>query len=220
MSPCALAASIAANRSCRKSERSSQFPLTPKRCLIVFPLPDRQTQPGGTDLRDTEQLDRHPSSREGTRIAGQPFCPREPRVGPLCPGKGRRRDSEAGRGGRFDLDLDALMAHQLDARPSVLPTAPVTKDEWVQTQRPMDATAHLPGAASWWRSPAIDTARAGDRDGNSEDWPHRRRAGSHRLLCVAHGHEAPGQQDTAASHRAGEESLDQRSGPRVLRKPT
>ncbi len=186
----------------------------------MFPLPDRQTQPGGTDLRDTEQLDRHPSSREGTRIAGQPFCPREPRVGPLCPGKGRRRDSEAGRGGRFDLDLDALMAHQLDARPSVLPTAPVTKDEWVQTQRPMDATAHLPGAASWWRSPAIDTARAGDRDGNSEDWPHRRRAGSHRLLCVAHGHEAPGQQDTAASHRAGEESLDQRSGPRVLRKPT
>ena len=99
------------------SERSSQFPLAPKRCLIVFPLPSSQTQPAGTGLRDAEQLDRHPSSREGTRIAGQPFCPREPRVGPLCPGKGRRRDREAGRGGRFDLDLDALMAHQLDARP-------------------------------------------------------------------------------------------------------
>ena len=84
--------------------------------------------------------------------------------------------------------------------------------EWGQTQRPMDATAHLPGAASWWRCPAIDTARAGDRDGNYEYWPHRRRAGSHRLLCVAHWQPAIGQQDTAASHPAGEESLDQRSG--------
>src|SRR5436309_10863048 len=85
--------------------------------------------------------------------------------------------------------------------------------EWVQAQRPMDATAHSPGAASWLCCPAIDTARAGDRDGNYGYWPHRRRAGSHRLLCVAHGHEAPGQRDSAASHLAGEESLDQRSGP-------
>ena len=105
----------------------------------MFPLPYSQTQPVGKGLRDTEQLDRHPSSREGTRIAGQPFCPREPRVGTVGTGKGRRRDSEAGRGGRFDLDLDALMAHQLDARPSVVPTVPVTpengfrpNDQWMQ----------------------------------------------------------------------------------------
>src|SRR6266851_8016572 len=84
---------------------------------------------------------------------------------------------------------------------------------WAENRRPMDATAHSPGAASWWCCPAIDSARAGDRDGNYGYWPHRRRAGSHRLLCVAHGHEAPGQRDTAASHLAGEESLDQRSGP-------
>jgi len=121
------------------SEGSSQFPLAPKRCVIVFLLPHSQTQPGGKGLRNAEQLDRHPSSHERTRIAGQPFCPREPRVGTLGTGKGRRRDSEAGRGGRLDLELDALMAHQLDARPSVVPTAPVTpengfrpNDQWMQ----------------------------------------------------------------------------------------
>src|SRR5690348_15084379 len=78
---------IAVNRSCRKSERSSQFPLAPKRCVIVFPLPHSQTEPGSKDLRDAEQLDCHPSSRGETGIAGQPFCPREPRVGTLGTGK-------------------------------------------------------------------------------------------------------------------------------------
>ena len=39
VSTCARAAWIAVNRSCRKSERSSQFPLAPKRCVIVLPYP-------------------------------------------------------------------------------------------------------------------------------------------------------------------------------------
>ena len=42
----ATTAWIALNRSCRKSERSSQFPLAEKRCVIVFPLPLSQTKPG------------------------------------------------------------------------------------------------------------------------------------------------------------------------------
>ena len=111
MSPFARAAWIAVNRSCRKSERSSQFPLAEKRCLIVFPLLQRQAKPGSKSLRDAEQLDRHPFSREGTCIASQPLCPRKPIMCTLGTGKGRRLDREAGRGGRFDLDLDALMAH-------------------------------------------------------------------------------------------------------------
>ena len=180
----------------------------------------RQTERDGKAFWDAEQSDCHPPSREGTRIASQPLCPRKSRVCALGTRKGRRGDGETGGGGRPDLDLDALMAHQLDARPSVVSTTPVTEDEWVQAQRPMDATAYSPGAASWWLGPAIDTARAEDRDGNCGGWPHRPHAGSHRLLCVAHGQSATDQRDTAASHLAGEESLDQRSGPRVLRKPT
>jgi len=93
------------------SERSSQFPLAPKRCVLVFPLLHRQAKPGSKSLRDAKQLDRHPSSREGTRIASQPLCPRKPIMGTLGTGKGRRRDREEGRGERFDLDLDTLMAH-------------------------------------------------------------------------------------------------------------
>jgi hypothetical protein len=125
----ATTAWIAVNRSCRKSERSSQFSLAEKHCLIVFPLPHSQTKPGSKGLRNAEQFDRHPSSQKRACIASQSLCPRKPIVRTLGTGKGCRRDSEAGRGGRFDLDLDALMAHQLDARPSVVPTAPVTPEK-------------------------------------------------------------------------------------------
>src|SRR5258708_61165 len=47
---------------------------------------------------------------------------------PLGTGKGRRLDGQASGGGRSDLYLDALMAQQLHARTSVVPTAPVTPE--------------------------------------------------------------------------------------------
>ncbi len=119
----------------------------------------RQSERDGKAFWDAEQSDGHPPSCERTRIASQPLCPRKSRVCTLGTRKGRRRDGETGGGGRPDLELDALMAHQLDACPSVVPTTPVTEDEWVQAQRPRDATAHSPGAASWLCCPAIDTAR-------------------------------------------------------------
>ena len=151
MSTSATAAWIAVNRSCRKSERSNQFPLAPKRCVIVFPLPHRQAKPGSKGLRDAEQLDRYSASRPGACIASQPLCPRKPRVCMLGTGKGRRLGSEAGRGGRFDLDLDALMAHQLDTCTSVGATTPVTpengfrpNDQWMQQHT--DLTRLLGGA--------------------------------------------------------------------------
>jgi hypothetical protein len=99
----------------------------------------RQTERDGKAFWDAEQSDCHPPSREGTRIASQPLCPRKSRVCALGTRKGRRSNGETGAGGRPDLDLDALMAHQLDARPSVVPTTPVTpengfrpNDQWMQ----------------------------------------------------------------------------------------
>src|SRR6266567_4281057 len=90
----------------------------------------RQSERDGKAFWDAEQSDCHPPSCERTRIASQPLCPRKSRVCTLGTRKGRRRDGETGGGGRPDLDLDALMAHQLDACPSVVPTTPVTEDEW------------------------------------------------------------------------------------------
>src|SRR6266496_2995884 len=37
---------------------------------------------------------------------------------------------------------------------------------WAENRRPMDATAHSPGAPSWWRCPAIGEAFVEDRGDN------------------------------------------------------
>jgi hypothetical protein len=75
-----------------------------------------------------------------------------------------------------------------------------------------DGAAHSPGAALRWRCPATGTARAAGRADSCECWLHTPRAGSRRLLGVAHAGATSGQQDTAASHRAGEQSPGLRSG--------
>src|SRR6266480_4665697 len=85
--------------------------------------------------------------------------------------------------------------------------------EWAQIRRSMDAAAHSPGAASWWRYPAIGTAPAEDRDGNYGCWPHTPRVGFHQLLGVARVQPATGWLDSAASHRAGGQSPVQRDDP-------
>src|SRR5947209_826707 len=171
---------------------------------IKTALSCRQTEQDGKAFWDAEQSDCHPSSREGTCIASQPLCPRKSSVCALGTRKGRRSDGETGAGGRPDLDLDALMAHQLDAGPSVVPTTPVTpengfrpNDQWMQQHTHL---ARLLGGAAQ----PLTLLAQGTGTATTVTFPHRRRAGSHRLLCVAHGHEAPGQRDTAASHLAGE----------------
>ena len=55
--------------------------------------------------------------------------------------------------GRFHLHLHALMTHQLDARASVEPTAPVTPEERRRTDDEVDAAGRSPGAA--WGSAAL-----------------------------------------------------------------
>jgi hypothetical protein len=114
--------------------------------VIVFPLPQSQTKPTSKGLRDAAQLDRHRSRSFGARIASQPLCPRKPIVRPLRTGKGRRRDGGESRGARFDLDGDALMAQQLDARPSVLPTTPVPPEQRLRpNDERMQKHTHLAG---------------------------------------------------------------------------
>lgn len=80
-----------------------------------------------------------------------------------------------------------------------------------QNQPVRDAGGRSPGAALLWHSHSIDTARAADRDDSCEDWPRTRRAGFHRLLCVAHAGEASGRRDNAVSHLAGSQSPGPRS---------
>jgi hypothetical protein len=46
-----------------------------------------QTERGGKDFWDAEQLDRDLASRWSTRIANEPLCPREAIVGSLRAGK-------------------------------------------------------------------------------------------------------------------------------------
>src|SRR6266576_1410508 len=46
-----------------------------------------QTERGGKVFWDAEELDRDLASRWSTRIASEPFCPREARVGTLRAGK-------------------------------------------------------------------------------------------------------------------------------------
>ena len=84
---------------------------------------------------------------------------------------------------------------------------------WGETRRPMDATAHSPDAAFWWRCHSIDTVRAKGKGDNCECGPHTRRADCHRPLGAAHGREAPGLRGSAVCHRVGGQSLAPRSGP-------
>jgi hypothetical protein len=89
----------------------------------------RQTERGGKAFWDAAQSDHHQTRCWRTRIASQPFCPREPIMGTLCPGKGCVGDHSAGGDEWPNLYLNTLRAQQLDAGSSVEPTAPVTPEQ-------------------------------------------------------------------------------------------
>ena len=78
---------------------------------------------------------------------------------------------------------------------------------------PLDAAGYSPGAAFWSHCLAIDTARAADRGGNCECWPHTPHVGFHRLLGVVHAGSVSALPGNAACHQAGEESRLRCSAP-------
>ena len=106
-------------------------------------------------------------------------------MGTLSPGKRRGSDGWSGRVRaipRLCLDLHALVAKQLEAGTPMNPATPVMPEE--QNRRPLAATARSSGATLPSPRHSIGTARAGDRNDNYGYWPHRPRAGYHRLPCA------------------------------------
>lgn len=87
-----------------------------------------QPERGGKAFWDAEQLDGDSTSRWRTRIASEPFYPRETRVCALRTGEDHVR-GEWRSGGRRQADLDALLSHQLHAGASVFSAAPVAPEQ-------------------------------------------------------------------------------------------
>lgn len=112
---------------------------------------------------NAEQVNSHPSCRTGMDVASQSLCPRKSNVRPLCSRKGARRGSTIDGGGRLHLDLNALMAHELDACPSVRPTTPVTPEKRFRPNHQwMQQDTHLARLFSGTPIPlALLTQRAG-----------------------------------------------------------
>ena len=124
-------------------------------------------------------------------------------MGPRCAGKGCRLDSQARRSERSDLDLDALIAQELDTGASVDSTTPVLPEERrIPNDKPMEQDAHL---ARLLRGAALPLTLLAHRAGTTTAAAslHTPRAGFHRLLGVAPGHEAPGLRGSAVFRLVG-----------------
>ena len=110
----------------------SEKPACPRRgnpTAVKTVLHGCQTERGGKDCWDAEQLDRDLSSRWSTRIASQPLCPREARVGTLRAGKDHFRFAWRGCGGRWWAHLDALVSHELHTGAPVRSPAPIAPEQ-------------------------------------------------------------------------------------------
>src|SRR5712691_4314048 len=92
-------------------------------------LSRRQTERGGKDCWDAEQLDRDLASRWSTRIASQSLCPREAIVRSLRTGKDHFREAGRSCGGRWQAHLDALVSHELHAGAPVRSPAPIVPEQ-------------------------------------------------------------------------------------------
>ena len=90
-------------------------------------------------------------------------------MGTLCAGKGCRLDSQARRSGRPDLDLDALIAQELDTGASVDSTTPVLPEERrIPNDKRMEQDAHLARLARFAPLPLTLVAqRAGTATANA-----------------------------------------------------
>src|SRR6266699_3154886 len=88
-----------------------------------------QTERGGKDFWDAKQFDRDLTSRWNTRIASQPLCPREARVGKLRAGKDHFRFAWRSCGGGWQAHLDALVSHELHTGAPVRSPAPIAPEQ-------------------------------------------------------------------------------------------
>jgi hypothetical protein len=91
-------------------------------------LASGEAKESGERVWDAEEPDRDPASVWGTSIARQPLCLREAIMRPLCPREGRRDGWESLQG-LPHLHLHPLAAHQVHARPSLPPAAPVPPEQ-------------------------------------------------------------------------------------------
>jgi len=84
-----------------------------------------QAERGGKDCWNAEQLDPHARSLWRTSIASQSLVPREPIMGPLRTGKGRRRSRRGSLARLFHLHLHPLAATELDGSLPIVPATPI-----------------------------------------------------------------------------------------------
>ena len=90
-------------------------------------LSRRQPEQDGKVFWDAEQLDGDSVSCCRTRIASQPLCPGEARVGTLCAGQDHVCCAWRSCGGWWQAHLDALMSREPHTGPPVLSPAPIPR---------------------------------------------------------------------------------------------
>src|SRR5216684_7290122 len=89
----------------------------------------RQTERGGKAFWDAEQSDRHLARCWDARVASEPLCPREARVGTLRAGKDHFRAAKRSCGGRRQAHLDALVSHEPHTGAPMLSPAPIPPEQ-------------------------------------------------------------------------------------------
>src|SRR5438128_3400091 len=119
-------------------------PRRKKPTAVETVLSRRQTQRGGKAFWDTEESDRHPARCWGSRVASEPLLKVETIMRALCTRQGCRRGIRAGRETLLSLHLHTLGTQQLLARPSLVPTTPITPEQGRGTNdEGMQQHAHL-----------------------------------------------------------------------------
>ena len=111
-------------------------------------LSRRQTQRGGKAFWDTEESDRHPARCWGSRVASEPLLKVETIMRALCTRQGR--GSRASRETLLYLHLHTLGTQQLLARPSMVPTTPITR-----SRRGAEPTTRGCSSTLTWRGLAV-----------------------------------------------------------------
>src|SRR5262245_37436295 len=123
-------------------------------------------------------------------------------MGTLCTRKDRRRWSRIRVVGRLQEYVNALVAQELSAGSTMLPTAPVMPEQGLRTD--LEGMQEHADAARCCR--ATDTVRGVGRCDSDEDEPHRPTASCHEPRGAPLWHEESVLLDNAESHQAAAQS--------------